>query len=241
MADDYQNESTRSARFEKRRRTTKLMNYMLVLAGILILLLIMLYLFTGDDDESGNESDEELEIADTNPDDSEEDESSSTEGSNDEQDTAEESEDQETEEESEEQQDDAESSEEADEMDEGSDFGEDVEVEESDEENVKAIIRGNWEPYETQQEEPHSIDLNEGSQDRQELEQATAMAINGNRDEITYWWFASDGNPNYIEATIEDQSDGEIYRVHLEWIENEGWQPQLVKVLEENDQLYRFQ
>ena len=67
------------------------------------------------------------------------------------------------------------------------------------------------------------------------------MAINGHPDEITYWWFASDGNPNYIEATIEDQTDGEIYRVHLEWVENEGWQPQLVKVLEENDQLYRFQ
>ncbi len=246
MADDYQNESTRSARFEKRRRTTKLMNYMLVLAGVLILLLIILFFFSGDD-ESDNESEEGLEIADTNPDDQEDDQSSSgqdTEDAADDQASTEDSDDQEAEEESEDRQDESdadESREDSDEIDDYTDYGDNIEVEESDEENVKAVIRGNWEPYETQQEEPHTIDLNDGSQDRQELEQATAMAINGHPDEITYWWFASDGNPNYIEATIEDQTDGEIYRVHLEWVENEGWQPQLVKVLEENDQLYRFQ
>ncbi|MFC0014910.1 MULTISPECIES: YrrS family protein [Allobacillus] len=245
MADEYQNEHTRAERFEKRRRTTKMLNYMLILAGILILLLVMLFFFSGEDEAENEDSEEGMELNESsdgesnktessdqeeenneNPDEGNEDSSSDEDQSTDEQ---EQSDEEETEESSDE------------DAGEYNSFGENVEVEQSDEENVTKVIKGNWDAYPTNQNEPHSIDLGDGSQDRQELEEASAMAINANSENITYWWFGSDGRPNYVEATIENQTDGEIYRVHLEWIENKGWQPQLVKVLEENDQKHRFE
>ena len=244
MADEYQNEHTRAERFEKRRRTTKMMNYMLILAGILILLLIMLYFFSGDEEAGDEETEEGVELEDSSDGESNQNEASGQEEENNES-TDESNEDTPSDEDQstdEQEKSDEETNESTDEnTGEYSNFGEEIEVEQSDEENVIQVIKGHSPTYPTEQEEPHSIDLDKGSQDRQELEEASASAINGNSEDITYWWFGSDGNPNYVEATIENQTDGEIYRVHLEWVENEGWQPQLVKVLEENDQKHRFE
>ncbi|MBR7553369.1 YrrS family protein [Allobacillus sp. GCM10007491] len=244
MADEYQNEHTRAERFEKRRRTTKMLNYMLILAGILILLLAMLFFFSGEDEAENADSEEGMELNESS--DGESNETGSSDQEEDNENTDEGNEDQTSDEDQstdEQEQSDEEETEESSEEDSGeySSFGENIEVEQSNEENVIKVIKGNWDAYPTNQNEPHSIDLNKGSQDRQELEEASAMAINGDSENITYWWFGSDGRPNYVEATIENQTDGEIYRVHLEWIENKGWQPQLVKVLEENDQKHRFE
>ncbi len=110
----------------------------------------------------------------------------------------------------------------------------DVEVKPGDSEEVKEVREGNWEPYPTEQSEPHSINLESGSQDRIEIESAIAKAVNSSSNNLTYWWLESGGVPDQVTGYVEDKSSGEYYRVPLKWIENEGWQPQKVEVLYEN-------
>ena len=113
----------------------------------------------------------------------------------------------------------------------------DVSLEESDspDSNVQTVYTGNWQPVGTNQEGPHdTTDFAEGSADRVEIKRASSMASGIPESDIIEWWIGNDG-PNRVEATISNRNESEIYRIYMEWVDNEGWKPLRMEKLIEND------
>lgn len=106
---------------------------------------------------------------------------------------------------------------------------------ESEDTNVREAYEGNWQPVGTEQTGPHTIQYNEGSIDRKEMALAVEYATQVPVEEQITWWVGRAGDQQ-VQATISPNSNqAEIYRVHLQWIDNQGWQPTLVEELIEND------
>lgn len=111
---------------------------------------------------------------------------------------------------------------------------------ETNDENVIEAYTSNWQPIQTEQSGEHTLNFNKNSQDRNEMEAAASLATELDQEQMTTWWLENKGD-GQIEATVSDRKETEIYRVQLQWIDGEGWQPLQVSVLKENDQKWRFQ
>ncbi|GAB2554722.1 YrrS family protein [Gracilibacillus alcaliphilus] len=108
------------------------------------------------------------------------------------------------------------------------------EVESSDS-NVARAYESNWEPIGTSQSGPHTTSFDKNSTDWQEMKKAVEVATGIPSDEQVEWWFGSAGEQG-VEATVSPKSNqDEVYRVHLEWVDGEGWKPVLVEELISND------
>ncbi|GEL77506.1 YrrS family protein [Tenuibacillus multivorans] len=219
----YDSFGSRSDRYQKRRKNTKMINTLIVIAILLIAFLIGMYVFGGDDGEEQGQTDTPNAESQDN---TNEDESPNE---NNEEDLNEEEENMDQDESP--QSDDNTDTEETNE-DETNNEEEPTEPENSEE--VQEVIDGEWAPYPTEQEEPHTIEFSDGSQDRTEMEMAISEAIDIPRDNLIYWWLESGGVPDRIIGYVEDTTNQEYYRVYLRWITNEGWQPQRAEVLYEN-------
>ncbi|MFK4997618.1 YrrS family protein [Bacillus sp. N9] len=104
--------------------------------------------------------------------------------------------------------------------------------EESDEPNVeKVIINPNWQPIGTQQTAGHEPSSQRGSADWNEKVAAVSYAVNIPVDQMTVWWLERGDDPeNQAIATVSARGAGsDVYRVHIEWIDGEGWKPTVVK------------
>ncbi|WP_188206238.1 YrrS family protein [Alkalibacillus aidingensis] len=206
---------SRSERYEKRRKSTRTINYLIWLIVLLLLGLIVIWFFGGDDENQDQLNEESAQSE----------ESASDEENSDEEDGDQKTPNEQTEGDQEDSNDQEESAEET-----GTESTSD-----SDDENVIRVLEQDWQPIGTEQEEPHVIDLTEESQDRQEMEQAIQYATGLEEDNIIYWWLESGGVPDRIIGTVTDLEQNDIYRVYLNWVEDEGWQPQKVEELYVND------
>lgn len=105
--------------------------------------------------------------------------------------------------------------------------------------NVAHAFTANWKPVGTAQTGNHTINLSEGTTDRNELEEAIRLATS--LEDMTVWWLEREGDGR-VKATVSNKNDqSEIYRVFNEWVDEEGWRPIKVEVLKENDQKWRFE
>ncbi len=111
---------------------------------------------------------------------------------------------------------------------------------ESSDDNVIEAYTGNWEPVGTEQTEPHTINYDEGSQDRKEMRQAVVAATDLNVNAFVMWYISRNGEQEVL-ATVSSQDESEVYRVYLSWVSNKGWKPTKVERLKENDQKWRFE
>lgn len=229
---------TRVNKFEKRRKNTKLMSILIIAGSFLIILLIGLWIFGPDEDpeqpnniassnDNTTESEEQAEeenideaATETGQDsaDSEESSSQNEEGESDGSES-------ETEEENENMQDPGEK--------------EQVDPAANDDVVVEAYTK-EWQPIGTEQEGPHSVVYEDGSQDRMEMEKALQYATGLSEDNIITWWLQRNGDQKVI-GTVSDKAETQTYRVYISWVDNQGWQPTLVEVLSENDQKWRFE
>lgn len=229
---------TRVNKFEKRRKNTKLMSILIIAGSFLIILLIGLWIFGPDEDpeqpnniassnDNTTESEEQAEeenideaATETGQDsaDSEESSSQNEEGESDGSES-------ETEEENENMQDPGEK--------------EQVDPAANDDVVVEAYTK-EWQPIGTEQEGPHSVVYEDGSQDRLEMEKALQYATGLSEDNIITWWLQRNGDQKVI-GTVSDKAETQTYRVYISWVDNQGWQPTLVEVLSENDQKWRFE
>ena len=100
--------------------------------------------------------------------------------------------------------------------------------------NVASAVTGNWKPAETNQKGTHTTNYNDGSQDRIEIKQASASATGLSTEDIIEWRVENNGDQKVV-ATISDTQQTKTYRVFLNWIYNEGWQPTKVEQLKVND------
>ncbi|MDC3415605.1 YrrS family protein [Aquibacillus salsiterrae] len=207
---------TRLDRFEKKRKNTKAISWLLVLGGLCVVALISLILF-GPDDSVGpaqTVSGEKQNSETTNPDD----DSSQSEQSVDDGNLKEGEQNTNT----------------------NDDNSADITIVQSDDDNVLEAYEGNWDPVETVQQEPHTITFEQDSTDWKEMMRAVEIATGLTTDNMIQWWVERDGEQK-VNATVSDKAESEIYRVYVSWIENQGWMPTKVERLKENDQKRRFE
>ncbi|MGN8645588.1 YrrS family protein [Gracilibacillus sp. HCP3S3_G5_1] len=217
MADDF-GRITRKNRYEKKRTNTKAITWLSIFGGVLVVIIIALFVFGGDDQETPEATDEEeqnnidefaLGEQPQNPSLQEEDA----------------------------EQEELEVREIETEEDEDQESNESVQVNEveSDDENVRSAYEGNWQPIGTEQEEPHTTTFEKDSVDWQEMMQAVEVATEIPTDEQITWWVGRAGEQS-VEVTVSHQSNqDDTYRVTLNWVEEQGWQPVLVEELIENE------
>ncbi|WP_100331652.1 YrrS family protein [Bacillus xiapuensis] len=109
-------------------------------------------------------------------------------------------------------------------------------VKESSEPNVeKEIIDPNWKGIGTSQTGEHVSSFDSNSVDWQEKLDALSYATGIPNSEMTVWFVKGQG-PNAAIGTVSPKSNSsEAYRVHLTWVDGEGWKPEKVQKLEQND------
>lgn len=229
---------TRVNKFEKRRKNTKLMSILIIAGSFLIILLIGLWIFGPDEDPEQPNN-----IASSNDDTTESDEQAeeenideaATETGQDSADSEESSS------QNEEGESDGSESETDDKNENMQDPGEKEQVDPAanDDVVVEAYTK-EWQPIGTEQEGPHSVVYEDGSQDRMEMEKALQYATGLSEDNIITWWLQRNGDQKVI-GTVSDKAETQTYRVYISWVDNQGWQPTLVEVLSENDQKWRFE
>lgn len=210
--------SSRINKYDKRRKSTKLISFLIVFGIILLISLISIWLFGGGDSTPTEETEQAQNDTTTETGSStnnkQEDPSSENKGND-----GEELEKENKENKEENQEEDQEVT--------------TKEVDPSDDNVVKAF-EGDWQPVGTEQEGPHTVNYSEGSQDRKEMTDAIQSAtglVDGNYQE---WWIANGGDQKVV-ATVSDSNQSEVYRVYLSWKDGEGWQPTKIELLKEND------
>ncbi|SDK52452.1 YrrS family protein [Sediminibacillus albus] len=237
MSDEFYSPS-RVNRFEKKRKSTKAISILLILGGILVIILIGWFLFGGgEENNSADQSDENSTTENADQNSSGNEQAPNDDSSNGEKESAGGEENQ-TEDDTSQQD---ETSENADEgtRDEQS-AGEREQVDSSGDSNVVEAYTADWQPVGTSQQEPHQTTYEEGTQDWEEMMEAIELATDLTSDDRVVWWVERAGDQQVI-ATVSDSAETEIYRTYVTWVENQGWKPTKVEVLEENDQKYRFE
>lgn len=211
---------TRVTKYEKRRKNNKYISILLMVAGILFIFLIGTWIFGGE--ESAKESQEigqrENNDEDINQEATDNQESSGTDNK-------------------------LAAIDEGENENQQLDENEVVETEPLpiDDENVLDAYTGNWQPIGTVQENPETTNYDEGSENRLEIEHASRVATNLQEGNIIPWWIENGGNPEKVIATVSSKDETEIYRVYMTWMDGQGWQPDKVEKLRENDQKWRFE
>ncbi|MFD1335390.1 YrrS family protein [Oceanobacillus iheyensis] len=219
---------TRSDKFEKRRKSTKAITIGIIAASILVIILLGIWVFggSGGEEQNANEnenssSDEDSDFLITEPDEEEEENNNSTDNEENGQD---------------EQNNDNNEQENENEQNEVNEQNNNVETEsvEPSDENVSDAYTGNWDPIGTEQEGPHTTTYDDGSQDRIEIKEATSMVTGIDADNMVEWLVENGGDQKVI-ATVSDKDETQTFRVYLQWVDGEGWQPTKVEELIEND------
>ncbi|SFA69607.1 Protein of unknown function [Lentibacillus halodurans] len=224
--------TSRVNKFEKRRKNTKLLSILIVVASILIIVLLGMLIFGGDDEADKTDDNQTEQTADGS---SQGDEADSDSTPEEQDDSAENN----TDTEANDSNNGTGSEDESDSEEENSEEVTTEQVEPSDD-NVIEAYTGDWQPVGTEQSEPHTINYNDGSQDRQEMRKAVASATGLDEANFTMWWIERNGDQKVIN-TVSNADESEIYRVYNTWVPNEGWQPTKVERLKENDQKERFE
>ncbi|KSU63791.1 hypothetical protein AS034_05985 [[Bacillus] enclensis] len=111
-----------------------------------------------------------------------------------------------------------------------------AQVEEGTEPNVsKTIVHPDWEPVGTEQSGDHVSSYETGSVDWQEKEKALSYATGIPQDNMTVWFIEGNGGPQKSIGTVTEKGGATAYRVYLQWVDGQGWQPTKVEELKEND------
>ncbi|PXW91594.1 uncharacterized protein DUF1510 [Streptohalobacillus salinus] len=230
---DYDSTYSRSRRFEKKRKNRKLLIIFVSLAVIGILLFIgsqvTAYLMFQDTDANDaveeTVTDENVETSESSSEDSE---GESQSGSNEK--TIDEGDEEEV------------SAPETEEAVEPSLNPNDYELtfqESNEDENVISSYSSAWPAIETAQSEPHVTSWEQDSVDWQEMLEAATLATDIKAADMLYLWVSGNGADS-VSATFTKRGTDEHFRVDIDWVENQGWQPQKVDLLVEHDQMDRF-
>ncbi|MDX8364121.1 YrrS family protein [Cytobacillus sp. IB215665] len=100
---------------------------------------------------------------------------------------------------------------------------------------IKTITSDSWQPVGTEQTDHIGAVYEDDSVDWVEMEKAVSYATGIAKEDYTLWFLGNDGH-NKSLATISSNVDGSlIYKVYMEWVDNEGWKPTKVEQLQENE------
>ena len=99
----------------------------------------------------------------------------------------------------------------------------------------QSIIDPSWKPIPTQQTGEHVSLYDGASVDWKEKQEAIAYATGLPIEDTITWKIKNGGSPQKSIGIVSSKDKVEKYRVHLEWIENEGWKPVKLDVLKTLD------
>lgn len=219
MTDEYHSH-TRLNRFEKKRKNTRWLSIFIVVGAFFTLILIGIFIFTNgdkDDQLAGNDDDQteiQMEEEDVNVSDQRDSDGNGEEQESNGQDV------------------------ESDSHQNPDDFELEL-IGDSADDNVIQAYTSTWSPIKTEQSEPHEITWEQSSQDWHERLLATELATGIAIEDMDALWISGNG-PESVIVTFSDRVIDEHYRVYLSWVEHQGWRPDKVELLRENDQLHRF-
>lgn len=88
-----------------------------------------------------------------------------------------------------------------------------------------------WKPYATAQTGEHTSTFTEGDIDYEEKLKAIYSVIPLDQQESILWSIRNNGNAKSAVAVLSSKDKAQKYRVAIEWIDDQGWKPQQVEVL----------
>ncbi|MFC4411046.1 DUF1510 family protein [Chungangia koreensis] len=95
----------------------------------------------------------------------------------------------------------------------------------------KTISNPSWQPIGTSQSGEHVSSYDRESVDWAEKEQALSYATGLAQDNMIVWFLGNGGSPQKSIGTVSSKDKKEKYRVYLQWVDQEGWKPERVDVL----------
>lgn len=102
----------------------------------------------------------------------------------------------------------------------------------SDDSEIKeTVVDADWKPIGTSQTGQHVSKYDGESDDWNEKKQAIAYATGLSEDQLIYWRIQNGGSPQKAEGIVSSKDKSEKYKVHLEWVDGEGWKPVKMDVL----------
>ncbi|SFJ18339.1 Protein of unknown function [Halobacillus dabanensis] len=217
---------SRSSRFEKKRRSTKWLTWLVGAGSVFMVLFISLWVF-GDDEQTGKAQEAEEVETETHQNEDE------TQDNKDKKSDSEAADGKDAEKEQEEQSDKHQVSiEDFDELKPIEDE-EGLKIQKSDDPNVERVITKDWPviPTEMETNAEHSITYQSGSQDYKELQQAIRSAVGLSEDNIIYWTVENRGGPQKAISVVSDKNKTGYLRVHVNWVDGQGYKPVKLEVL----------
>ena len=95
----------------------------------------------------------------------------------------------------------------------------------------ESIDNSAWEPIGTSQTGEHTSVYTEGHIDWDEKVKALAYATGLSSDNMIVWRIENGGGPQKSIGVVSSNDKEEKYRVHLQWIDQEGWKPEKLETL----------
>lgn len=96
---------------------------------------------------------------------------------------------------------------------------------------IETIVDTAWEPIATSQTGEHVSSYDGKSVDWNEKKEAIAYATGSATDSLIFWKIKNGGSPQKSIGIVSTYDKSEKYRVYIEWVEQEGWKPVQVDVL----------
>ena len=95
----------------------------------------------------------------------------------------------------------------------------------------ETIIDTGWEPVGTKQTGEH-VSLYDGtSDDWHEKVEAISYVTGLSKDDMIIWKIRNGGNPQKSVGIVSSKDEAKKYRVYLDWVDGEGWQPVKMDIL----------
>ncbi|MDN7240405.1 YrrS family protein [Planococcus sp. N028] len=95
----------------------------------------------------------------------------------------------------------------------------------------ETVINTSWEPVKTTQKGEHVSVYDKGSVDWKEKVKAITYATGLKEDNMYIMRLQNGGGPQKSVGVVQSKDQKEKYRVHLEWIDGEGWKPVKMDIL----------
>ncbi|EIM07899.1 hypothetical protein A1A1_03567 [Planococcus antarcticus DSM 14505] len=95
----------------------------------------------------------------------------------------------------------------------------------------ETVINTSWEPVGTKQKGDHVSVYQKDSADWNEKVKAVAYATGLDANNMYVMMIKNGGGPQKSIATVQSKDESEKYRVHMEWVDGEGWKPVKMDVL----------
>jgi len=99
----------------------------------------------------------------------------------------------------------------------------------------ETIIDTDWKPIGTKQQGEHVSIYDKTSDDWHEKIDAISYATELSKDDMSVWWIGNGGNSQKSVGIVSSKDKSEKYRVYLDWVDNEGWQPVKMDILKSLD------